>query len=79
MVSARRAGSRGGRGLGPQQTVNPLQLELGQDEAVDLLLTAGTRDHDPTHQHRVALLLLFRLKTDQGSVLRASLTLPPQL
>lgn len=69
VVSAQRAGPRRGRGLGPQQTVNSLQLELGQDEAVDLLLTAGTRHHDPTHQHRVALLLLFRLKTDQGSAL----------
>lgn len=51
--------------LGPQQTVNSLQLRLWQDEAVDLLLAAGTRHHDPTHQHRVALLLLLRLKTEK--------------
>lgn len=53
---------------GPQQTVNSLQLTLWQDEAVDLLLTAGTRHHDPTHQHRVGLLLLLRLKTGKSSV-----------
>lgn len=55
--------------LGPQQTVNSLQLKLRQDEAVDLLLAAGTRHHDPTHQHRVALLLLFCLETEKGSIL----------
>lgn len=55
--------------LGPQQTVNSLQLKLRQDEAVNLLLAAGTRHHDPTHQHRVALLLLFCLETEKGSIL----------
>lgn len=51
--------------LAPQQTVNPLQLTLGQDEAVDLLLPAGTRHHDPAHQHRVGLLLLLGLRTGE--------------
>lgn len=51
----------GGGGLGPQQTVDSVQLMLRQDQSMDLLLTAGTRHHDPTHQHRVALLLLLRL------------------
>lgn len=50
--------------LAPQQTVDPLQLTLGQDETVDLLLPARTRDHDSTHQHRVGLLLLLCLQTD---------------
>lgn len=59
-------GSRGclriGSILSPQQTVDPLQLTLVQDETVDLLLTARTRYHDSTHQHRVGLLLLLCLQ-----------------
>lgn len=48
--------------LALQQTVDPLQLTLGQDETVDLLLPARTRYHDATHQHRVRLLLLLCLQ-----------------
>lgn len=51
----------GGGLSAPQQTVNPLQLALRQDQPVDLLLPAGTRHQDPAHQHRVGLLLLLGL------------------
>lgn len=69
VLLVQQAGLQGRCSSGPQQTVNSLQLTLWQDEAVDLLLTAGTRHHDPTHQHRVGLLLLLRLKTGKSSVL----------
>lgn len=54
-------GGRGGGFSAPQQTVDPLQLALRQDQPVDLLLPAGTRHQDPAHQHRVGLLLLLGL------------------
>lgn len=52
-------------GSGAQQVVDSLQLSVRQDETMDLLVAAGTRHHDPPHQHRVALLLLFGLQTDR--------------
>lgn len=45
--------------------MHALQLLLGQDEAVRLLLTASAGDHHLPHQHRAALLLLFSLKHKQ--------------
>lgn len=60
--SRRVAAAPGTAGLAAQQTVDPLQLALRQHEAVDLLLPARTRHHDPTHQHRVGPLLLLRLR-----------------
>lgn len=45
-----------------EEAVHALQLLLGQDEAVRLLLTAGAGDHHLPHQHRAALLLLFSLR-----------------
>lgn len=50
-------------GSGAQQVVDSMQLSVRQDETMDLLVAAGTRHHDPPHQHRVALLLLFGLQT----------------
>lgn len=47
---------------GAQQVVDPLQLCVWQYQAVDLLVAMGTRHHDPSHQHRVALPLLSGLK-----------------
>lgn len=49
-------------GSGAQQVVDPLQLSVRQHQAVDLLVAAGARHHDPAHQHRVALPLLFCLQ-----------------
>lgn len=49
-------------GSGAQQVVDPLQLRVRQHQAVDLLVAAGARHHDPAHQHRVALPLLFGLQ-----------------
>lgn len=51
--------------LGLQEIVDSLQLGLGQNETVDLLLTAGTRHQDSTHQHRVGVLLFGRLETEK--------------
>lgn len=49
-------------GSGAQQVVDPLQLSVWQHQAVNLLVAVGARHHDPAHQHRVALPLLFGLQ-----------------
>lgn len=78
VVLVQQAGSEHRWSLDPQQTVNSLQLRMRQDETVELLLTARTRHHDPTHQHRVALLLLCHLNTDECRMLDLSGKSPDQ-
>lgn len=68
------AGLRGGKQrLGLQESVDPLELGLGQNEAVDLLLAPRTRHHDSTHQHCVRMFFLGRLKTKKKWDLRVHL------
>lgn len=65
ILEPRRVVTHGGSGA--QQVVDSLQLSVRQDETMDLLVATRTRHHDPPHQHRVALLLLFGLQTERAT------------